>query len=135
MSFVIDASVVLAWILGEPETDLIIRARRAADSEHLHVPANWPLEMVNILLMAARRRRVQERELARLLQAITTLPVTIHVVDVDLACGAVALLGKQHELTAYDASYLELALRLGVPLATQDDALVRAAAAAGAALF
>jgi predicted nucleic acid-binding protein len=91
--------------------------------------------MVNILLMAGRRRRVQERELARLLEAITTLPVTIHVVDIDLACGAVALLGKQHELTAYDASYLELALRLGVPLATQDDALVRAAAAAGATLF
>lgn len=135
MSLVIDASVTVAWILGEPATDVAIRARAAADVEHLHVPANWPLEMVNVLLMAARKGSLNEPELARSLRAVTALPVTIDVMDVAIACSAVAMLGKRHGLTAYDASYLELALRLELPLATQDDDLIRAAAESGAAVF
>jgi predicted nucleic acid-binding protein len=135
MSFVLDASVALAWMLGEPESDLVVRAGSAAHSEHIHVPASWPLEMVNGLLMAARSGRIDQDELASCLAAVSVLPVAIATADVAVACSAIALLGQQHGLTAYDAAYLELAIRLGLPLATQHADLLRAAAAAGAELI
>src|SRR5689334_10005607 len=58
-------------------------------------PQSWPLEMVNVLLTAARKGTLQERDLGRSLQAVMRLPVRIDVASVDVACGAVAVLGKR----------------------------------------
>jgi predicted nucleic acid-binding protein len=96
------------------------------------VPLVWPLEVDNALLAAIRRRRILEPDAFRYLTVLDTLPPEV---DLDVARGALGQrglgLGLTHGLSAYDASYLELAMRRGLPLATQDERLQRAAGAAG----
>ncbi len=93
------------------------------------VPALWPIEVINVLAVATRRDRMRsEREAQDLLRA---LPIVVEPFERAQAFGGVADLANAHGLTAYDASYLELARRYGVPLATLHDALRVAAEAEG----
>ncbi len=135
MSLVLDASVALAWLLGEAPTSLSIHARQALIDGVLHAPAIWPLEVANGLLIQARRQRIGWEDCAAGLQQATALPVQVDGGDAVIACGPVAALARERELTIYDASYVELALRLDLPLATLDGRLRRAAAAAGARIL
>jgi predicted nucleic acid-binding protein len=124
---VIDASAVLAWCFeddGGPETDALIE-RVAADGAA--APGMWSLEIANGLVMGERRGRIKPAESAAFVAMIEELPIVA-----DRVTGARALhetmgLAREHRLTAYDAAYLELAMRLGLPLAT-DDRNLRAAA-------
>ena len=126
MTFVIDASVALAAALGEriplDVEDCLVRI----SSEGAIVPAIWPLEFGNGLVKAIRRNRVtQDYALARLddwaIQPIVIEPVTT------IAARQNLMLAISSGLTAYDVAYLELAVRMGYPLATLDDQLARAA--------
>jgi predicted nucleic acid-binding protein len=92
-------------------------------------PGLWQLEMTNLLLMAVRRKRLTPTERLQLLTAIDALPVTLHPVLNPQQRADVLHLAEKHGLTAYDATYLELALRTGLPLATLDDALRKSARA------
>ncbi len=133
--FVIDASAVLAWCFedeGGPEADALIEQVAA---EGASVPGLWPLEIANGLVMGERRGRISQAESAAFVAMIEELPIVA-----DQATGARALhatmsLAREHELTAYDAAYLELAMRLGVPLATGDRKLRTAAQRVGVALL
>ncbi len=128
---VIDASAVLAWCFedeGGPEADALIE-RVAA--EGVSVPGLWPLEIADGLSMGERRGRISRAESAALVAMIEELPIVV-----DPASGARALhetmsLAREQQLTAYDAAYLELAMRLGLPLATGDRKLRTAAQRAG----
>jgi predicted nucleic acid-binding protein len=128
-SFVLDASVAVAWCFDDESTPgawaLLDRLRRAPG----HVPALWALEIGNILLGAERRRRITRARTTEFLEILGELDIRV---DPDLPGRAfrdVLPLARERRLTTYDAAYLELAMRLGVPLATKDTALARAATA------
>jgi predicted nucleic acid-binding protein len=133
--FVIDASSVLSWCFedeGGPETDALIEKVAAQGAA---VPGMWSLEIANGLVMGERRGRIKSAESAAFVAMIEELPVVA-----DRSTGARAFhetmsLAREHRLTAYDAAYLELAMRLGLPLATGDRSLRAAAERAGVVLL
>jgi predicted nucleic acid-binding protein len=127
--FVLDASVAVAWCFEDESTPaawaLLDRLRTAPG----HVPALWALEIGNILLGAEKRRRITQARTVEFLSILGELDIRV---DPDLPGRAfrdVLPLARERRLTTYDATYLELAMRLGLPLATKDKALARAAMA------
>jgi len=93
-------------------------------TDHVLVPTIWWFEVRNLLIMAERRGRLDQNTTSKVLDIVASYPITIdrepnETVLMDLA--------RNHGLTAYDASYLELAIRLNAPLATLDQQLARAA--------
>jgi predicted nucleic acid-binding protein len=128
MKFVADASVTLSWCFEDeatPWTDQLLNRLRTGDQ--ILVPAHWPTEISNGLLMAARRKRIPSDRPALFWDELAILPVEVEPALLPDQAKAVLLLSEQHGLTVYDAAYLELAKREGVPLATQGSALLRAA--------
>ena len=99
------------------------------------VPVIWPLEVANVLLIAERRHRLNEAQAAHFAQLLQTLPILVEEADVARVLGPVLAVGRSHRLSAYDAAYLELAARHGLPLATQDARLRKAASNAGVAVL
>lgn len=133
---VLDASVAVSWCFSDERSrvaeevlDLV-----AAGGELL-APAIWPLEVANALLAAERRKRISPAQAAALLQRISKLSIVIEPMAMGRAFDQVLAVARQHDLTEYDASYLEVALREGLPLATLDTKLRRAARSAGVALI
>ena len=121
---VLDSSVALAWVLpGEatPATEALL----TAVGEHGAVaPGLWPLEIANVLWLAERRERISLAERTQALTILAELPIRIDERTAALAFGATSALAAGRDLTVYDASYLELALRLGLPLASARPTLV-----------
>jgi len=128
-SFVLDASVTVAWCFDDESTPAawaLLDRLRAAPA---YVPVLWALEIGNILVGAERRRRITHARAVEFLGILGDLD--IHV-DPDLPGRAfrdILPIARESRITTYDASYLELAMRLGLPLATKDTALARAATA------
>lgn len=100
-----------------------------------HVPSLWPLEVANALLVGERRNRITPADAARFLAILAAFPITVDDQTVAHAWGDTMHLARAHNLSSYDASYLELAVRLGLPLAAQDGKLKAAAQAMGLPLF
>ena len=127
--FVLDASVALAWCFDDETTPaawaLLDRLRIAP----AHVPALWTLEIGNILLGAERRRRITQARSVEFLGILGELDIRIDPDMPGRTFRDVLPLARDQRLTTYDATYLELAMRLGLPLATKDTALFRAATA------
>jgi predicted nucleic acid-binding protein len=133
--FVLDASVTLAWCFADESTaqteailDLLANGAEAI------TPAIWPFEVANALLVGQRRKRISVAQVTSVLRRIAALPIAVDPVRLDHAFGHVLSFARQEQLTEYDASYVELALRETLPLATLDDELRRAAKNAGIAL-
>jgi predicted nucleic acid-binding protein len=126
--FVIDSSVALAWCF-EDEVDTYADAvlDRLAEGTAI-APSLWLLEIVNVLVLAERRKRIHQADAARFLEVIRSLPITIEEATLAGAFQDVQSVARGTGLTAYDAAYVALALRTGLPLATRD-AAVRAACA------
>ena len=125
--FVLDCSVAVAWLFEDeatPETDALLD--RLAGDVAL-APLHWRLEVGNVLAQAERRGRITPAQVATSVAFIAGLPIDIDVETDGRALREVLALARAAGLTSYDAAYLELALRRGVPLATQDKALARAA--------
>ncbi len=134
-AFVLDASVALAWCFADeasPTTDALLD--RLADEEAV-APALWPLEVVHALIMAERRARLSVAGLIRSVKLLQQLAVEIDEEGHHRAFQDLLNLARSERLTLYDAAYLELALRLGVPLASKDTRLRNAAARLGLALL
>ena len=133
--FVLDNSIVMAWSF-EDETDEYADAvlDRLAIARAV-VPALWPLEVANALLMGERRKRSTEAETIKWTGILKSLPIVIDGETNAHAWSDTLTLARGHNLTAYDAAYLELAIRRGVPLATIDGKLKLAAETVGVALF
>ena len=128
MNFVVDSSMALAWVMRDEagsETDKVLdllgRGGRA------FVPAIWHWEIANALLSVERQKRATKMEINRHLSLFRSLPITVDEVAINQAWGVTHLLAQQHRLTSHDAAYLEMAVRLGLPLATLDQDLVAAA--------
>ncbi|HNP29053.1 MAG TPA: type II toxin-antitoxin system VapC family toxin [Nitrospirales bacterium] len=130
MPFVLDSSVALAWVLPDeanPQLDRV--CDRMADDIAL-VPPVWPLEIGNVLLIAVKRGRLTPRDLSLLITELRALPVEIDATSTERALEETLSLARKYELTTYDAAYLELAKRRGMPLATLDPKLRQACASA-----
>lgn len=128
-SFVVDASVSAAWFLPDEATDYTRAALQATTTHAVWVPSLWLPEMANLLHSAQRRRRITAAQRIELAAAASGLrlqvcrePVSLQTLDA---------LAAEYALSAYDACYLELALRRQLPLATLDDALLKAMGKAG----
>jgi predicted nucleic acid-binding protein len=135
MAFVIDASATMPWRFADeatPWTEALLD--RVEAGEEVLVPAHWPLEVVNSLLVAERKGRVTDAQVSEFLEDLAALPIRVVPAAAAPQWPAIHRLAEQYRLTAYDAAYLELAQRTGLPLATLDGDLRKAAAAAGAAL-
>ena len=131
MAFVLDCSVAMAWMFRDEATDVTDRLLDMLVTDRALVPALWPSEAANALLSATRRRRVARDEWPRLRMELNALPIDVDPPSAERAWGPVIDLAQAHGLTVYDATYLELAMRSGFPLATLDRALRAAALAEG----
>jgi len=134
--FVLDASVAVAWCFEDETTRFteVVLNRLASGAEAL-VPSIWPLELANALLVAERRNRIAQAKIVGLLRHIVGLPITVMPISALQAFEQILPLARQRGLSQYDATYLELALRSELPLATLDGELRRAASEIGVALL
>jgi predicted nucleic acid-binding protein len=130
-AFVLDCSVAVAWCFEDeagPATDALLDR---LDAESAAVPALFPLELGNVLAMAERRGRITAARIAEFVAFLGDLPITIDPLTSERGLQETLSLARRERLTTYDAAYLELAMRLGVPLATRDRQLQQAAARVG----
>lgn len=134
-AFVIDASASAASFFRDEGTVATQALLPELQEKGACVPAIWPLECANLLRQGERRRRLSAADAAAAILLLRGLPVRVEATPAKLASGPVLDLARKHSLTAYDAAYLELALRLGLPLASKDAELVAAAVAEGVALL
>jgi predicted nucleic acid-binding protein len=134
-AFVLDGSVTLVWAFEDETEDYAESVLDALGKMSAIVPAVWPLEVANALLIGERRNRISEAKVAQFLALLQTLPIATDDETAVRAWQDTLHLARLHELTVYDAAYLEVAVRLGLPLASLDDKLKEAAAAAGVAEF
>ena len=131
MAFVLDCSLTMAWIFADEATESTERLRESLIEESAVVPAQWPIEVGNVLLVATRRGRIHADDWPFLRASLEALPIEIDPLSVARVWGPALELARAHGLSVHDAMYLELAFRLRLPLATSDRALGEAARAAG----
>jgi predicted nucleic acid-binding protein len=130
--FVLDASVALSWFFEDEFSLYSSSIAEIMPRSQAVVPIIWPLEMANGFLTAFRRGRLPETKAPALIGALDRLRVDIdRGIAPEFLSQATLTVGLAHRLSAYDASYLELAMRRGMPIATQDQKLVKAAADIG----
>jgi predicted nucleic acid-binding protein len=132
--FVLDCSVTMAWIFDDEDDPLAAAVRDRLEGDVAVAPPIWPLEVGNALLVAERRERVSRAEALRFLEVLRQLPIDVDATEAMVALDRALQIGRETGVSAYDASYLELAARFGVPLATLDRRLAAAAARVGVAL-
>jgi predicted nucleic acid-binding protein len=135
VSFVLDNSVALAWCFEDEQTDAVLALLDRVVSEGAVAPPLWPVEALNGLLTAERRGRIDAASRRQLFDLLSQLPIELDDEMGRRAWTATAAMAEQYGLTAYDAAYLELAARRRLPLATRDEALIKAAATAGVDLI
>ena len=134
--FIADASATLPWCFADeatPWTEGLLD--RLQGGEEMVVPAHWPMEVMNGLIMAVRRKRIDLDRVARFATDLASLTIRIEPPCAAALWHTVLGMANQHDLTVYDAAYLELALRAGLPLATLDGDLQRAARSEGVTLL
>lgn len=130
-AFVLDASVTLSWYFEDEASEAADRLLERLDTETAAVPTLWHLEIANVIASAERRGRVTSARSAEFIAQLERLLITVDEETTHRAFGGVLALARTERLTAYDASYLELAMRLGVPLASKDRDLCDAAERVG----
>lgn len=135
MICVIDASVTLSWVYSDEQSaasDALLA--RVADQGAV-VPALWRLEIANALQVGIKRKRIDAAYRDSSIQIFLRLPIEFDLETNDYAWTTILQLADLYQLTVYDASYLELALRRTLPLATRDHELAAAATSAGVVLL
>ena len=132
---VVDASLTAAWCFEDEQTKYARNILKRAEHITFVVPAIWPVEMVNVLLVNERRKRITPADTARAVTLFNELAIQVDRPPRLQPFDATLLLARAHKLSSYDASYLELALRESLPLATLDEQMRDAANAAGVQLY
>lgn len=136
MSFVLDASVALTWLLkdasekNDPYAFGVLKTLRAEESR-CSVPVTWALEVANVIARCEAKAQVTEAQSGAFLELLQELAIELDAASAERSLSNTLQLARQHRISAYDASYLELALRLSLPLATLEGDLRRAADKAG----
>ncbi len=134
--FVVDASAALAWCFEDEANSwangLLERLRQG---DRIVVPAHWPTEILNGLLVASRRKRIKAHQPALFWDELARLPIEAEPPLTAAQAKIVLALSEKHELTVYDAAYLELAQRRQLSLGTLDAELHTAAQKEGITLL
>jgi predicted nucleic acid-binding protein len=126
-SFVVDNSVVMAWCFVDEASAYADGVLARLVDDQAVVPGIWPLEVANVLLVAERRKRLAEADCARFLSLLSGLPIAVEQESPQRMFSEIFALARENGLSSYDASYLDLAMRSGLPLATLDRGLREAA--------
>jgi predicted nucleic acid-binding protein len=121
----------MAWFVKDQATAYTNRLRERARREALHAPAVLPLELVNAVWQLQKRRRLSAHQADEIIAKATRLKINVHGEPVPMQSLLAA--ARAQDLAAYDASFVELAQRLGLPLAARDAVLLAAARRAGVA--
>lgn len=126
MPFVLDCSVTMAWLFSDEASEATDSLRESMVSDSAVVPVLWPIEVGNVLLVATRRGRINIDEWSRIRVDLDNLPIEIDSESYKRVLDTVLPLAYENNLSVYDAMYLELAMRLKLPLATLDKSLIAA---------
>ncbi len=126
-NFVVDNSVVISWLFRDEANNYADAVLNRLSMATAHVPSIWPLEVLNVLLTAERRKRISQADSARYLTLLGQLPIIVEYEPPQNIMTILMSLGRENNLTSYDASYLDLAMRNGYPIATLDKKLIEAA--------
>ena len=132
VTWVIDSSVGFAWVhpnQATPETDKLLQEIEAGAA--VVVPALWFIEMANSLLVLQRRKKLTGAERKAALEILSSMNFTVDDEAARMALNKTSELAEKYGLTVYDATYLEVALRRNLPLASRDSALMGAAKRCG----
>ena len=132
---VIDASVALAWCFPDEASEYADAVLVAIENRAVLVPAIWSIEITNALLVGERRKRIRQPEVRRFVELLRGLNIVEDAQPFADTVGNVLPLAREQDLTAYDAAYLDLALRRGAQLATLDITLQKASRATGGKIF
>lgn len=133
--FVLDASVNAGWIFADQADGYCGTVLASLAEGGCLAPALWALEMANVLLTAERRGKFSREDGERSVGALLRLPIEMVESEGRRCLESIRDLGRDFSLSAYDAVYLDLALREGLPLATRDRDLVAAMKAAGGSVY
>ena len=131
MAFVLDCSVTMSWVFPDEATEETDRLRDSLLAGRAFVPAIWPIEVGNVLRVATSRGRISTDDWARIRTNLEALPIETDPVSTSRLWGSILELAHERRLSVYDAMYLELPVRMRLPLATLDRALADAGIAAG----
>jgi predicted nucleic acid-binding protein len=131
LRLVLDVSAVCAWCFEDERTPASEALLARLPECELCIPGLFLWELANVLLMAERRSRITAADRSAFLALMAQLDLHLDPADPTVIWHDVLSLAARHHLTAYDAAYLELAMRWGLPLASRDGALGAAARAAG----
>jgi predicted nucleic acid-binding protein len=138
VSFVLDNSVAMRWLLAADKPKDAAYAAKALDSlkqAQAIVPSLWPLEVANVVVKVESKGLMTEARTQAFIALLGRLNIVVDNATAAQALGETLGLARRHKLSAYDAAYLELALRTGLPLATLDDELAKSARKSGVRLF
>jgi predicted nucleic acid-binding protein len=132
---VLDASVALSWCFKNEASTIGDRVLERLAGAAASVPAIWHLEIANVLALSERRGRITPANSTEFIALLETLVIVIDEETPSRALGRVLDIARAERLTAYDAAYLELAMRLGVPLASKDGDICDAAERLGVSVL
>ncbi len=140
MRFVLDASVTMSWLLadGKPSSrsyaQVVLEAMKQPETQ-AEVPVTWGLEVANVIGRAEAKGFVLEAQSKAFLEMLSGVQIVVDQATFSRALGETLNLARRYRLSSYDASYLELAMRAGISIATLDDELAKAALRAGVKRF
>lgn len=138
MRFVLDNSVTMRWFFGDGKPQDLAYAGKVLDlmqEAQAVVPATWGLEVANVIAKAEEKALVTEARSGAFLEMLEDVDIEVDSATFAHALSDTLQLTRRYKLSSYDASYLELALRLGLPLATLDEDLQKATKKAGVKRF
>lgn len=124
--FVLDCSVAMAWCFEDEADSYSEAVLDLLPNGEARVPFIWTLEITNVLLVAERKGRITEAKSARFLSLLNELPIYVEQGEEERVLSIGLPLARETGVSSYDAAYLDLALRLGLPLATRDRKMTQA---------
>ncbi len=130
-SFVLDTSITMAWCFADESTSATDQLLDSMVSTIAYVPSLWVLEVGNVLVGAERKGRISYSDITEFFTLLENINIRVDTENSIQNGQKIAALAKSYNLTTYDAAYLELSMRLGIPLATKDITLSKAATTVG----
>lgn len=131
MTIVVDASVVVRWLFEDEKSDAAEKVLRDIHKQGGSAPSLLTLEVCNALVVGVRRKRLSDADMHQGIEIVKSVPIQLDDINGIRVLSDVTKLAQLYELTVYDATYLELAMRMSIPIATFDSALRTAAKKAG----
>ena len=126
-SFVIDNSIVMLWCFKDETSSYADAVLNKLEFSTAFAPSIWPLEVGNVLLVAERNKRLRQADSIRFIALLSELPIIVEPESPDRMMNEIVSIARAYDLSTYDASYLDLAMRKGIPIATLDKGLLSAA--------